>query len=253
MTGLAARVVRRRIMPGVSNRSLASAAARNNAEWCHAFSRTHGIAGRFQAAFWSSPVRTPPLYPDAVTLRPEIPVARVLAGIDTSEGCGVKDSFASLDLGADGFRPLFRAKWVVRKPAKVRYQSALEWSPITSEAELREWEATWGEVPGGSNFFRPALLEDKRIAVLAGDDGDCIVAGGIANRSTNVIGLSNVFDEAGDLEPAWASAAAAAAALWGDVPIVSYDLGDSLDAAHGAGFDSVGELTVWLKAARSPR
>jgi hypothetical protein len=235
-------------MPGVSNRSLSSAAARNNAEWCHAFSRTHGIAGRFQAAFWSSPVRTPPLYPDAVTLRPEVTVERVLAGIDTREGCGVKDSFASLDLGADGFRPLFRAEWVVRMPAKGRYESAPEWSPITA-AELRDWEATWGEVPGGSNFFRPALLEDKRIAVLAGYDGDRIVAGGIANRSTSVIGLSNVFDAAGDLESAWASGAAGARALWGDVPIVSYAVGDSLDAAHGAGFDSVGELTVWLKAA----
>jgi hypothetical protein len=197
-------------------------------------------------------VRTPPLYPDAVTLRPEIPVERVLAGIDTSEGCGVKDSFASLDLGADGFRPLFRAEWVVKEPATGRYRSALEWSPITTGAELREWEATWGEVPGGSDFFRPALFEDKRIAVLAGHDGDRIVAGGIANRSTNVIGLSNVFGAAGELESAWASAAAAAAALWGFMPVVSYDRGDSLEAAHGAGFDSVGELTVWLRAARPP-
>ena len=35
---------------------------------------------------------------------------------------------------------------------------------------------------------------------------------------------------------------------WGDMSIVSYDLGDSLDAAHGAGFDSVGEIAVWRKA-----
>ena len=232
----------------MSARSLAHAAAQNNAEWCHTFCGTHGVVGRFRAAFWSSPVRAPPLYPDAVTLRPEITVERVLAGIDTNEGCGVKDSFASLDLSADGFRPLFRAEWVVRKPAEGRHQSAPGWSPTTTEAELREWEATSGEVPGGSNFFRPALLEDKRVAVLAGHDGDRIVAGGIANRSAAVIGLSNVFDVAGDLESAWASVAAAAAALWGDMPIVSYDLGDSLDAAHGAGFDSVGELAVWIKA-----
>ena len=106
-------------------------------------------------------------------------------------------------------------------------------------------------MPGGSNFFRPALLKDTRIAVLAGQSGDRIVAGGIANRSTTVIGLSNVFDLAGDLEFAWAAAAAAATALWGDMPIVSYDLGDSLVAAHGAGFESVGELAVWRKALRS--
>jgi hypothetical protein len=234
---------------GVSNQVLARAAAQNNAEWCHVFCGTHGVVGSFDVAIWSSPVRTPLLYPDAVTLLPEITIERGLSGSDTSEGCGVKDSFASLDLGADGFRPLLRAEWVVRKPTEGRYQSASGWSAVTTEAELREWEATRGEVPGGSNFFRPSLLKDQRIAVLASHNGDRIVAGVIANRSASVIGLSNLFDGAGDLESTWVSAAAAAATLWGDMPIVSYDLGDSLAAAHGAGFDSVGELTVWLKAA----
>jgi hypothetical protein len=86
----------------VSGRSLVRAAARNNAAWCHAFARTHGIAGRFQAAFWSSPVRTPAYYPDAVTLRPNFAVESLLFGIDAGEGCSVKDSFACLDLGAAG-------------------------------------------------------------------------------------------------------------------------------------------------------
>ena len=234
------------IMPGVSNRSLSRAAARNNAEWCHAFSRTHDIDGRFHAAFWSSPVRTPPYYPDAVTLRQKISVAHVLSVIDAGEGCSVKDSFACLDLDAAGFRPLFRAEWVVRQPAKGRLAAPGGWSAVTTEAQLRGWEASWGEVPGGSGFFRPALLKDETIAVLAGFDGDRIVAGAIANRSATVIGLSNVFDTAGDLDSSWAAGAAAAATLWGDLPIVGYDSGEALEAAHGAGFESIGELVVWL-------
>src|SRR5215204_654858 len=92
-------------MNTMSAQSLAHAAAQNNAEWCHAFCHTHGIVGDRHVAFWSSPVRTPALYPDAVTLRPEISVERLLMGIDTNDGCSVKDCFASLDLGADGFRP----------------------------------------------------------------------------------------------------------------------------------------------------
>lgn len=236
----------RRIMPGVSDRSLARAAARNNAEWCHAFSRTHGIAGRFQAAFWSSPVRTPPYYPDAVTLRPNIAVEHLLSGIDVGEGCTVKDSFACLDLSAAAFRPLFRAEWLVRQPAKGRRAAPREWSALTTEAQLRGWEASWGEVPGGSGFFRPALLKDETIAVLAGYDGDRIVAGAIANRSANVIGLSNVFDAAGELDSAWTAGAAAAATLWGDLPTLGYDSGDALHAAHDAGFESIGELVVWI-------
>jgi len=66
-----------------------------------------------------------------------------------------------------------------------------------------------------------------------------------------VIGLSNVFDASGDLESAWLGGAAAAKALWGQMPVVSYGSGASLDAARQAGFDSIGELVVWLKAPSS--
>ena len=165
----------------------------------------------------------------------------------------MKDSFACLDLGAAGFRPLFRAEWVVRKPAKGRRAAPRGWSALTTEAQLRGWEASWGEVPGGSGFFRPALLKDETIAVLAGYDGDRIVAGAIANRSANVIGLSNVFDTAGELDAAWTAGAAAAATLWGDLPIVGYDSGDALHAAHDAGFESIGELVVWINEPSTSR
>ena len=36
---------------------LVAAAARNNAEWCHALCRAYGIVGRFGASFWASSVR----------------------------------------------------------------------------------------------------------------------------------------------------------------------------------------------------
>jgi hypothetical protein len=73
-------------MKGVSERLLIRVAAQNNAEWCDAFSRTHGIVGQFGAGRWFSPVRTPRYYPDAVTLLPEITIEQVLSGIDASEG-----------------------------------------------------------------------------------------------------------------------------------------------------------------------
>ncbi len=81
-------------MRGMAARSLVRVAAQNNAEWCDAFCRTHGVVGRFRAGSWFSPVRTPPYYPDAVTLLPELSVEQLLSGIDTGEGCSVKDSFA---------------------------------------------------------------------------------------------------------------------------------------------------------------
>jgi len=232
----------------MSRKPSARAAAQNNAEWCHAFSRTDGIVGRFEKALWSSPVRTPPYYPDAVTLLPAATVEDVLSGIDTGEGCSAKDSFACLDFGAAGFRPLFRAEWLAREPAESRVTPVRGWSAVTTGARLSEWESAWGEAPGGSGFFRPELLANEAIRVLARSDGDRIVAGAVANRSATVIGLSNVFDTAGDLESAWVAAAAATAAQWGEMPIVGYESGDLLDAAHGAGFESIGELVVWIRA-----
>ena len=239
-------------MHGVSTQPLIRVAAQNNAEWCDAFCRTHGIVGHFRTDYWFSPARTPRYYPDAVTLLPEITVEQVLFGIDTSEGCSVKDSFAGLDLAAAGFRPLLRADWLTREPAESRVRSARKWSVLTTAEQLREWEAAWAGLGDGAGFFKPSLLRDETIGVLAGYEGDRIVAGAIANRSSTVIGLSNVFDVAGDLESAWVGAAASAAGLWEEMPTVGYDSADSLDAAHAGGFKSIGELVVWLNTDSSP-
>ena len=105
----------------MSERPLIRVAAQNNAEWCDAFCRTHGIVGHFRAGCWFSPVRTPRHYPDAVTLLPEITIEQVLSGIDTSEGCSVKDSFAGLgpcrrwvSASVQGSLARPRARWVSR-------------------------------------------------------------------------------------------------------------------------------------------
>ncbi|MFJ6948335.1 hypothetical protein ACISU4_27460, partial [Streptomyces wuyuanensis] len=89
--------------------------ARNNAEWCHAMCRAHGIPGVFGDRAWTSERRTPPLYPDAVTLAPQATAPEVLGPIDRTEaGCSVKDSFGRLDLSAEGFDLAFRARWIHR-------------------------------------------------------------------------------------------------------------------------------------------
>lgn len=240
------------MMPPMSRRSLVRAAARNNAEWCDAFSRTHGSIGRFFPTYWSSRTRTPPYYPDAVTLSPAATSTQVLAGVERGEGCSVKDSFACLGLGTAGFRSLFRAEWLARAAFGAHTALPRGWSAVTTDAQLREWESAWGEVPGRSEFFRSPLLLDETIVVLAGYQDDQIVAGAIANRSSTVVGLTNVFHSAGDLASAWDAGAGSAAALWGDLPTVSYDSGDSLAAAHSAGFESIGELVVWVDDPASP-
>lgn len=71
---------------------------------------------RFEPDRWLALRRSPPFYPDAVSLteRPR----DILAGIDLSPGCSVKDSFATLDLAPAGFEVLFDAEWIYREPVE---------------------------------------------------------------------------------------------------------------------------------------
>lgn len=232
-------------------RELLLAAARDNAEWCDAVVRGHGPAGAFAPELWTSALRTPPLYPDAVTLVPGAPAAALVAGIDTDgPGCSVKDSFADLDLAGAGFEVLFEARWIHRPAGPAADTgSRLEWSAVTDAAGLEAWEAAWdGEKSTG--LFHPAL-PGRDIVFLAGRAVGRIVAGAVAHRGSGaVVGLSNLFaaDEA-DTDAAWAGALNAIAARWPELPVVGYESGDDLDAAVRAGFTPIGPLRVWLHTA----
>jgi hypothetical protein len=226
--------------------SVVHAAARNNAEWCDALCRTHGITAHFDADSWTSPKRTPPFYPDAVTLDAGVLPAQLLAKIDRRAGCSVKDSFADLELDNEGFRVLFRGEWLLDK-REDGLQLPSRWWVVETREQLADWESAWNVSGSTSSLFRPSLLASSAIAVLAQDDGKWIVGGAVVNRSATVIGLSNVFHRHGDLESVWRGAASAAHTRWGPMPVVGYDSGTALDAAHRAGFGTVGELVVWVK------
>ncbi|MFG3505983.1 hypothetical protein ACGF5F_10765 [Streptomyces sp. NPDC047821] len=225
----------------------ARAAARNNAEWCAALCRAHGLgAGTFGDLAWSHPRRTPPYYPDAVTLAPGAAPHDVLAGIDRAvPGASVKDSFATLDLTGHGFAPLFDARWIHR-PADAPAPpptGAAPWEPVRTAAELAAWEAAWSD-GAPMDLFRPALLADPATTVLAGraPDGG-IVAGAVASRGTapDVVGLSNVFGT----DP-WPGCLTAVSRLWPGTPVVGYEHGDDLTAALRHGFTATGPLRVWV-------
>jgi len=223
-----------------------AAAALNNAEWCDAFCRSHGVVGRFDETAWSSAERTPPYYPDAVTLASGCSVEGLVSRVDAGSGCSIKDSFADLALSAYGFEVLFAAEWLCRDGGRPG-DGPGGWSAVVDVAGVERWEAAWGEPPVPRPFFRGELLGDARIRMLVRSDGGRVRAGAIANRSRSVIGLSNVFDVEGDVESAWSGAADAARAEWGDLPVVGYEAGESLAAAHRAGFETIGILAVWVR------
>lgn len=181
--------------------------------------------------------RSPPYYPDAVTLDETVRADDVLRAVDASAGCSVKDSFAALDLAPAGFRVLFEAEWMGRAPTAGR---ATRWRAVRTADELRAFAAAHGV----GDVFRPELLDDPRVTVLARLDGDEVVAGAIANRTDGVVGLSNVFGD----DP-WPEAVAAVSARYPGLPLVGYESAADLDAARAAGFVTVGPLRVWLREA----
>jgi hypothetical protein len=221
-------------------------AVRNNAELCDIVSGTHGVTGVFATDAWTSPRRTPPLYPDAVTLEPGIATADLLARIDNRPGCSVKDSFADLDLRADGFEVLFSAEWIHRPAQTSTAAASARWAPIADDRALAAWASAWAGADDPADLFRPALLRHPDIVLLgAMIDGD-IVAGALLNRSAEVVGLSNVFVTTAAPDDVWPGCLDAITATFPGVPIVGYEPGESLETALHYGFASLGPLRVWI-------
>jgi hypothetical protein len=239
---------------------LALAAARDNAAWCHAMCRAHGVVGRFGPAAWTSPVRTPPLYPDAVTLARGVPVEEILARIDTGVGCSVKDSFADVHLSSHGFTVLFEASWIHR-PADARLPTPSRaagatghgraWEVVTSPAALTDWEHAWRGSNGPTGLFRAELLADPAVEVLAARTDGRIVAGATLSLAGGAVGVSNLFvtgpaEDAGAGSP-WPGLLAAITARHPGLPVVGYEQSAGLEQALQHGFRVVGRLRVWLR------
>ncbi|MEV0583143.1 hypothetical protein [Nonomuraea sp. NPDC050310] len=223
-------------------------AARNNAEWCDLMCRAHGRPGVFGERAWTNAHRTPVLYPDAVTLSPEARAEDVLPYIDLGPDASVKDSFATLDLTGAGFRVLFEAQWIHREPRpaptdlRARTGTPLEWEVAR---DVREWERACFPMWPEGGLFLPSVL-DEAVLLCARIDGE-IACGSVLNASEEVVGVSNVFASACDIDAAWAGTLALAADLFPGQALVGYEGADELAAPLAFGFTTTGPLRVWIR------
>ncbi|WP_353946807.1 hypothetical protein ABII15_37760 [Streptomyces sp. HUAS MG91] len=236
-------------MTTIPRQSPVHAAARNNALWCAAMSRTHGVTGTFTDDAWAAPVRTPPYYPDAVTLAPGADAAALVARIDTAApGATVKDSFGDLDLTGAGFRVLFEARWIHRPAGAPVPRPAPAWDVVRDAETLRAWAVAWDDGNGDAGLFGPALLDTPDIHVIAAHDTrGRVAAGAVLNRGADTVGVSNVFSRDTASGTAWPGALDAAHRLCPGLPVVGYEHGDDLTAALRHGFAALGPLRIWLK------
>jgi len=77
----------------------------------------------------------------------------------------------------------------------------LHWTTVREPAELVMWETAWNNVPEENKntaalpprIFPPSLLSEADIRFVAAYQGREIGAGAIANRTGDVVGVSNVF------------------------------------------------------------
>jgi hypothetical protein len=241
-------------VPDVTHRI--ALAALNNALWCDAVARSHGVATSTDADAWTAATRTPPYYPDAVTLSPTAGEYDVLARVDDSDGCSVKDSWDSLDLSLEDFARLVVGQWVWLDPATpVTARGGPAWRPVETPAGMAAWVRGWATDPEAEAILRSSLLDEPGVHVLAAhastEPDAPVVAGAVVNVTGQgadaVAGLSNVFAREGDPKAAWAGAAAAAREVVGPLPFVGWEAGPGLDAALAAGCEALGPLSVWLK------
>jgi hypothetical protein len=228
-----------------------TAAVHDNASWCEFICAAAGRPGRFDPDAWVNPVRTPSGYPDAITLCRGASAEAILARIDGSAGCSVKDSFADLELGVYGFDVLIDASWLWRPAGPAggagRADAGREWHMVADPRELEDWASVHG---GGREVFSPAILAAPNVHVLAARDSERqLVAGAIASVGELVVGISNVFEGPGgdgDFAATFRSATDAIADAFPALPIVGYLDLSSVDAARAAGYTMIGPLRVWL-------
>jgi hypothetical protein len=231
-------------------------AALNNARWCDAVCRAHGRAGEFveSGGVWINRQVVPRFYPNAVTISPDASTASIdeLLCIGTLGQFAVKDSFCPLDLSSRGFRILFEEQWIYRpaaQPKPIVEITDVRWAKIDNAISLAAWESAWSGASEEKQkrIFLPPILDDGDVAFLAAYRGERIVAGGIANRTGEVVGMSNVFFPEANSSEFTAGCVAAIVDAFPGLPIVGYEGGPALAAARHIGFEAVGPLRVWSR------
>jgi hypothetical protein len=245
------------------NPSIHQFAVLNNVRWYEAIFEAHGRTSRRDGIVWLSHETPPPFHSSLIVLYASISQADInayvldLDSMSLPRDWSIKDSYACLDLSSRGFTQLLEAQWIWRdavQPMTYNANLRLAWAPIANGAELAEWEGAWSadarnrSGPRLARQFPERLLDSPDHAFFAGRLDGKVVAGGIANRSPGVVGLSNMFSAAAFAKEKWAALVNCASTAFPNTPLVGYERNAELQHAKSVGFAPVGPLRVWCRS-----
>lgn len=231
-------------------------AVANNAWWCDRVTHAHQGRSGWSSAYWLNQRPSPPFYPNLITLttdrQPEqLQAVAQLTQLNWPAGWGVKDSFAALDLQPYGFFCAVTAEWFTVSPAQLLSEptkNMLQWRQIAEKEALLEWETAWGGTVD-EPLFQPQLLSNSRIAIIAGYADGQIACGGIATKTDQAVGISNLFFSSAvssqmSLRPALLQKLSQ---TFPSRPLVGYEADKDLAAMVGLGAKTLGPLRIWIK------
>ena len=210
----------------------------------------HGTVGRFLVHTWVNVEPVPRFYPNVVSLTTgaadideQRQIVDMLLKSNLPGRWAVKDSFRTLDIARLGFDVLFEANWI-RLPQSKPDSTVVGFPRSGALVSGLSWERA---KPGGE-AFPVALFSDENFAMFSGSRNGAVVAGGTLYRADGVVGISNVTADVDEAPAVWRDLAILAASTFPDMPLVGYESGDELKAAHKAGFEMGDPLRIWVKS-----
>lgn len=215
--------------------------------------RPLGIGHVKTDSLWYTLEQTPPLYSNIVTLSPDWRPDRLFHDanfgfISTGwDRWSVKDSFGVLDLTGHRFFKLFDAKWMYLDISKFKPSGStdLKYEIVKTAGDLEKWRLAWNANEElGKSIFSDEMLEDPDIWFVAGSEGDSIVSGCLVNASDDVLGVSNFFAPDDSVDH-WSGMIEFIRDRIRSADIVGYER--EIEKLQGLGFDSPGNLSVWVK------
>lgn len=235
-------------------------AIKNNAKWCDLITKGHGKPGDFESGLWRNTNQVPLFYPNIITLDQKTSEAQkdiidTITSINPKDNWAIKDSYARLELEGDGFFELFESHWFYRSSEiDLPNISAENFQivKIETDSDLLRWEKAWSKyqpiTPVEGSIFPKSILSKPDVVVLASIRGDEFISGLIANKTDDVIGISNLFGlslfEREKMLPLlgiiWQSL--------GRNSFVGYESIEDIERAVELDFEAIGALKVWMKS-----